>query len=104
MGHDSTDRIVAGLRRWIAAAPPGAKVPSSRELTAQYGASPVTVQKAMRALAALGLIESRPGVGTFVRATRAARPVDAACRSSGIDERGLRGADHRRRSGVVGKG
>lgn len=84
MGHDSTDRIVAGLRRWIAAAPPGAKVPSSRELTAQYGASPVTVQKAMRALAALGLIESRPGVGTFVRATRAARPVDYAWQTSAL--------------------
>lgn len=76
MSNDSTGRIVAGLRTWIATAPPGARVPSNRELAAEYAASPVTVQKAMRALAALGLIESRPGVGTFVRSIRTPRPVD----------------------------
>ena len=76
MSQDSTDRIVAGLRAWISTAPPGAQVPSNRELTAQYAASPVTVQKAMRSLTALGLIESRPGVGTFVRSVRASGPVD----------------------------
>ncbi|GAT74455.1 GntR family transcriptional regulator [Microbacterium sp. HM58-2] len=76
MSQDSTERILTGLRAWIAAAPPGAQVPSNRALTAEYGASPVTVQKAMRQLAALGLVESRPGVGTFVRAARTARPVD----------------------------
>ena len=76
MNHDSTERIVRGLRAWIATAAPGAKVPSNRALTAEYGASPVTVQKAMRTLASLGLIESRPGVGTFVRGVRPTRPVD----------------------------
>ncbi|ONI83569.1 GntR family transcriptional regulator [Saccharothrix sp. ALI-22-I] len=76
MTDDSTARIVAGLRAWIAQAPPGAQVPSNRALVAEYGASPVTVQKAMRALGAQGLIESRPGVGTFVRAVRTARPLD----------------------------
>ncbi len=76
MSQDSTERILTGLRAWIAAAPPGAQVPSNRALTAEYGASPVTVQKAMRQLATLGLVESRPGVGTFVRAARTARPVD----------------------------
>ena len=43
---------------------------------AEYQASPVTVQKVLRTLAAQGLIESRPGVGTFVRAVRTARPAD----------------------------
>jgi DNA-binding transcriptional MocR family regulator len=76
MAHDSTARILAGLQAWIAQAPPGARVPSNRALTVQYGASPVTVQKAMRALNALGLVESRPGVGTFVRAVRSVRPPD----------------------------
>ncbi|MBT8158922.1 MULTISPECIES: PLP-dependent aminotransferase family protein [Arthrobacter] len=76
MNNDSTDRIVSGLRRWIAQAAPGARVPSNRALMAEYGASPVTVQKAMRQLSALGLVESRPGVGTFVRAVRQSRPAD----------------------------
>jgi DNA-binding transcriptional MocR family regulator len=76
MSNGSTQRIVDGLRAWIASAPPGSKVPTNRELMAEYGASPVTVQKAMHALNALGLVESRPGVGTFVRAVRAPRAVD----------------------------
>ncbi len=51
-------------------------MPSNRALTAQYAASPVTVQKAMRKLSALGLVESRPGVGTFVRTVRTVGQVD----------------------------
>ncbi len=43
---------------------------------ADYSASPVTVAKAMRTLRSLGLVESRPGVGTFVRAVRSARLPD----------------------------
>ncbi len=43
---------------------------------AGYQASPVTVQRALRTLSSQGLIESRPGVGTFVRTVRTARPVD----------------------------
>lgn len=76
MNNDSASRIVEALRSRVAAAPPGARLPSNRELVAQYGASPVTVQKAMRQLATLGIVESRPGVGTFVRAVRSARPAD----------------------------
>lgn len=76
MNNDSSSRIVAGLREWIATAAPDAKLPPTRTLVAQYGASPVTVQKALRTLAAQGVVESRPGVGTFVRATRVARPND----------------------------
>ncbi|MPY10706.1 PLP-dependent aminotransferase family protein [Arthrobacter bussei] len=76
MTNDSSTRIVADLQTWIAAAPAGAKLPSTRSLVARYEASPVTVQKALRILTGQGLIESRPGVGTFVRAVRTARPSD----------------------------
>lgn len=54
----------------------GAQLPSTRQLVAEFGASPVTVQKALRTLVGQGVIESRPGVGTFVRAIRTARPND----------------------------
>ncbi|WP_028925280.1 PLP-dependent aminotransferase family protein [Pseudonocardia acaciae] len=77
MSDDSSpERIAAELRRWIAEAAPGAKLPSTRSLVARHGASPVTVQKALHGLAAQGLVETRPGVGTFVRAVRVARPND----------------------------
>lgn len=47
---------------------PGARLPSVRELTARHQASPVTVAEAIRQLVAQGLIEARPGKGTFVAA------------------------------------
>jgi DNA-binding transcriptional MocR family regulator len=76
MNNDSSSRIAMRLREWIAGAAPGARLPSTRSLVAEYQASPVTVQKALQTLTAQGLIESRPGVGTFVRAVRTARPSD----------------------------
>ncbi|RAF63250.1 PLP-dependent aminotransferase family protein, partial [Burkholderia multivorans] len=51
MHHDSSSRIATELSQWIATAPDGARLPSSRALVKQYGASPVTVQKALASLA-----------------------------------------------------
>ena len=76
MIHDSSSRIAEALRTWISTAAPGARLPSTRKLVEQHRASPVTVQQALRDLTTQGLIESRPGVGTFVRAVRTARPSD----------------------------
>src|SRR3954466_12728831 len=76
MNDGSSSRLAAELRSWIAGAPPGARLPSTRALVAQHRISPVTVQRALRDLTSSGLIESRPGVGTFVRAVRTARPSD----------------------------
>jgi DNA-binding transcriptional MocR family regulator len=76
MNDDSSSRIGATLRDWIATAPAGARLPSTRALVAEHQASPVTVQRALRDLATQGLIETRPGVGNFVRAVRTARPAD----------------------------
>lgn len=67
---------MTALREWIAGAPAGARLPSTRSLVTRYEVSPVTVQKALRTLTGQGLIESRPGVGTFVRAVRTAKPSD----------------------------
>lgn len=76
MNNDNSYRIVTQLRRWIADAAPGAQLPSSRALVDQYRVSPLTVQKALRVLVTQGLIETRPGVGTFVRLVRTSRPAD----------------------------
>ena len=76
MSDDSSSRIATRLKEWIAKAPPGSRLPSTRELVAQYRASPVTVQKVLRTLGTEGLIESRPGVGTFIRTIPTARPSD----------------------------
>ncbi|WP_431806503.1 PLP-dependent aminotransferase family protein [Microbacterium paraoxydans] len=84
MSQDSTERIVIGLREWLATAPPGARLPSNRALVAQHGASPVTVQRAMRQLARAGLVESRPGVGTFARAVRPPQTPDLGWQTAAL--------------------
>jgi DNA-binding transcriptional MocR family regulator len=76
MADDSTARVTETLRAWVTTAPPGARLPSNRELVARFAVSPVTVQRAFRQLATAGLIETRPGVGTFVRELRPVRPAD----------------------------
>lgn len=45
----------------------GSKLPTEAELTASWGASRSTVREAIRQLTELGLVEARPGQGTFVR-------------------------------------
>jgi len=47
--------------------PVGSKLPSENELADQMGVSRPTVREALSALAAVGLIESRPGSGNYVR-------------------------------------
>jgi len=76
MNNDSSSRLVALLREWIQQASPGARLPSTRALVAQHAVSPVTVQKALRTLTEQGVIETRPGTGTFVRSVRTVRPLD----------------------------
>lgn len=53
----------------------GAKVPSEAELVARFGASRITVGRAVRDLQARGLVERRVGSGTYVRRPA---PADAA--------------------------
>src|SRR3954467_4505947 len=62
------DRIAIALRDLAATLPEGARLPSVRELMREHGASPVTVQRAIAALSAEGLVVPRPGRGTFVAA------------------------------------
>ncbi len=46
---------------------PGEKIPSEHELSEMFGVSRVTLRNALQRLAALGLIETRRGEGSFVR-------------------------------------
>jgi len=49
--------------------PIGTKVPGEHDLVRTFGTSRNTVREALRALVHLGLLESRPGDGTYVRST-----------------------------------
>jgi GntR family histidine utilization transcriptional repressor len=50
--------------------PPGFRIPFEHELTRQYGCARATVNKAVQALAAAGLVERRRRAGTFVARPR----------------------------------
>ena len=54
------DRIVRGAVR------PGDRLPPERELAIQLGVSRPTVRAGLRALAAMGVVESRHGSGTYI--------------------------------------
>src|SRR4051794_8372851 len=66
-----TDRGAAALEQVLAGAAPGSRLPSVRDLMAAHRAGPATVQRAIASLVARGLVEARPGRGTFVAAARA---------------------------------
>lgn len=79
MSNSSSSRLVSELRRWIAGRAPGSRLPATRALVREHGVGPGTVQAALRTLAAEGLVETRPGVGTFSTAGHGAmtlRPAD----------------------------
>jgi GntR family transcriptional regulator, transcriptional repressor for pyruvate dehydrogenase complex len=54
--------------------PVGARLPSETTLAAELGVGRSTIREAIRALASTGMVESRQGAGTFVRAAVAVEP------------------------------
>ncbi|GAA0316641.1 TetR/AcrR family transcriptional regulator C-terminal domain-containing protein [Streptomyces polychromogenes] len=83
-------RIVAELRQRIEAGElaPGDRVPSTREITRQWGVAMATASKVLAELRQEGLVKAVPGVGTVVAAPSrparaAARPAGAAARPQG---------------------
>ena len=63
------DEIIESLRQDIVTRrlPHGARLPSEKELSDQFGVSQSTVREAIRALDAVGLIDVLHGNGSFVR-------------------------------------
>jgi len=56
------------LEAVVAAGRPGDRLPSVRDLMRRHGAGPATVQREVHQLVCRGLVEARPGRGTFVAA------------------------------------
>lgn len=90
MDNASTARLVGELDKWISSASPGAKLPSSRQIVLEYSVSPNTVQKAIQALVMRGVVETRPGIGTFVRTLRSAQAGDYSWQTAALGAARLR--------------
>lgn len=76
MNNSSSERLAAELRSWIAGAPAGARLPSTRDLVAQHHVSAATVRSALARLSAEGLVLTRPGDGTFAAPRRGPATTD----------------------------
>ncbi len=71
MSESSTfGALVTDLRAAVAGLSPGDRLPSSRDLVQRYRVSPVTVSRAIAALAAEGAVVTRPGSGTYAAPRR----------------------------------
>ena len=71
----SAAAVAAELEAVVAGGRPGDRLPSVRELMRRHGAGPATVQRAVHRLAGRGLVEARPGRGTFVAHASPAPPA-----------------------------
>jgi DNA-binding transcriptional MocR family regulator len=76
-GTDSAHlAIERRLRALIARLPAGDRLPSTRTLVLEHAASPLTVQRALQRLVLEGLVETRPGAGSFVARPHAVHRAD----------------------------
>ncbi len=64
----SSDQVVTHVRNLITSGHlrPGDRLPAERDLAVQIGVSRPTVRAGLRALAAMGVVQSRHGSGTFI--------------------------------------
>ncbi|YCK37633.1 winged helix-turn-helix domain-containing protein [Actinomadura sp. ATCC 39365] len=97
----SSAELATRMRTMIDRLSPGDRLPSSRELIRRYKVGPATVSQAIAALAAEGVVVTRPGSGTYVAAPsrRRAGVPDTAWQSVTLADRAV---DTRSLAGAVG--
>ena len=68
--RSQTDVVFDGIKRMISAGQlqPGARLPIEQELSEQLGVSRGSLREGVRALALMGVLETRQGAGTYVTA------------------------------------
>jgi GntR family transcriptional regulator len=89
-GDEATRRAVrARLRELIAAAQPGDRLPSERDLSRRWHAARMTVRGATDSLVAEGLVARRHGSGTYVLAPPVVRFLGLTSFTQDMRDRGL---------------
>jgi DNA-binding FadR family transcriptional regulator len=77
------DHLVGELRR--GALRPGMRLPGERELAQRLGVGRASVREALGALQVRGLVETRPGAGSFITADALERLAGADALPAGLD-------------------
>ncbi|MER7579186.1 TetR/AcrR family transcriptional regulator C-terminal domain-containing protein [Kitasatospora sp. NPDC097691] len=85
-----SERIAAELRRRIVAGElaPGARVPSTRRITQEWGVAMATATKVLNRLREEGLVRAVPGVGTVVVGAKAPGAGTALAKAAGVRSAG----------------
>lgn len=70
VGKSQTDVVIEGIKDLLTRGElePGSRLPTEKDLAAQFGVSRGSLREGVRALAALGVLEPRQGDGTYVTA------------------------------------
>jgi DNA-binding transcriptional MocR family regulator len=84
---NAATRVIQDLRERAIGAPAGEQLPSVRELMAKYRTSPITVSRVLRQLVAEGVVETRPGQGTFVAPGKAKPASDMSWQAVALGPR-----------------
>ena len=110
MGPAPYQQIVGEIRERISSGqlPPGSRVPSTRQIVAEWGVAMATASKVLATLRAEGLGQSRPGFGTVVGPGPTTRELTRAdIVRAGIrvaDGEGIDALSMRRVAAVLGSG
>lgn len=84
MVDDSAARVASAIRKQALRSAAGERLPSTRCLVERHRVSPVTVQRALRALVSEGIVETRAGEGTFVARRLVVGAGDVAWQTSAL--------------------
>jgi len=78
-GHDASQHVVAHVRGLLERGElgPGDRLPAERELSRQLGVSRPSLRAGLRSLAVMGVVQIRPGAGSFVAGGPPAFGTDA---------------------------
>jgi GntR family transcriptional regulator len=83
------DVVRAHVHGLISEARPGDRLPAERELSERWGAARMTIRRVVDGFVADGLVERRPGSGTYVRRQPVVRSLGLTSFSEDMRERGL---------------
>ena len=80
---------VQRLRQLVASLDPGTRIPSERDLAARWGIARMTARKAIETLTVEGLLDRRPGSGTYVAQVPYAKTLGLSSFTVDMQRRGL---------------
>ncbi|MEU9075688.1 TetR/AcrR family transcriptional regulator C-terminal domain-containing protein [Kitasatospora sp. NPDC048538] len=105
-GGTPSERIAAELRRRIACGElaPGARVPSTRRITREWGVAMATATRVLTRLREEGLVRAVPGVGTVVVGPGGASSTSRAAGRQSEGAEGAEGVEGEAGRGAAGSG